>query len=165
MLSSLLSENTERVNILSSRSSRWSSRWKDWRRKEIFTLVSLKGSKYSQASFIIQTTRHLCHYYCLGKLRDVEVMCQENEAEGGEIIRKVIDPSFSAIDCISYFTGFGHSLSDRRWLCCSWRGGLPPTSGGRGRILVCLQPGCSKTSPIANVFSMVIGLCLAESSI
>ena len=27
--------------------------------------------------------------FCPGKLRDVEVMCQENEAEGGEIIRKV----------------------------------------------------------------------------
>ena len=26
---------------------------------------------------------------CPGKLRDVEVMCQENEAEGGDIIRKV----------------------------------------------------------------------------
>ena len=33
-------------------------------------------------------------------------MCQENEAEGGEIIRKVNDPSFSAIDCISYFYRF-----------------------------------------------------------
>ena len=28
-------------------------------------------------------------YPCPGKLRDVEVMCQENEAEGGDIIRKV----------------------------------------------------------------------------
>ena len=55
MLSSLPSENAERVNILSSRSLKWSSQWKDWRRKEISTLVSLKESKYSQSSFIIQT--------------------------------------------------------------------------------------------------------------
>ena len=26
---------------------------------------------------------------CEGKLRDVEVMCQENEASGGDVIRKV----------------------------------------------------------------------------
>ena len=30
-----------------------------------------------------------CLIVHLGKLRDVEVMCQENEATGGELVRKV----------------------------------------------------------------------------
>merc|ERR1719334_2247970 len=36
--------------------------------------------------------------FYFGKLRDVEVMCQENEAEGGEIIRKVLDILYQTED-------------------------------------------------------------------
>ena len=147
------------------RSSRWSSRWKDWRRKEIFTLVSLKGSKYSQASFIIQTNRHLWYYYFPGKLRDVEVMCQENEAEGGEIIRKVNDPSFSAIDCISYFYRFWtFFIRQKMALLFLKRRTALHLRRERKNISVpstWMLLGLSYRKCV----SMVIGLCLAESSI
>merc|ERR1719219_1699143 len=36
--------------------------------------------------------------FYFGKLRDVEVMCQENEAEGGDIIRKVLDILYQTED-------------------------------------------------------------------
>merc|ERR1719362_2366678 len=36
--------------------------------------------------------------FYFGKLRDVEVMCQENEAEGGETIRKVLDILYQTED-------------------------------------------------------------------
>merc|ERR1719244_1324946 len=36
--------------------------------------------------------------FYFGKLRDVEVMCQENEAEDGEIIRKVLDILYQTED-------------------------------------------------------------------
>ena len=46
--------------------------------------------------------------FYFGKLRDVEVMCQENEASGGELVRKVLD--------ILYQTEDGFAVPDgRRW--------------------------------------------------
>merc|ERR1719309_548185 len=36
--------------------------------------------------------------FYFGKLRDVEVMCQENEGTGGEIIRKVLDILYQTED-------------------------------------------------------------------
>ena len=36
--------------------------------------------------------------FYFGKLRDVEVMCQENEASGGELVRKVLDILYQTED-------------------------------------------------------------------
>merc|ERR1719234_2198575 len=36
--------------------------------------------------------------FYFGKLRDVEVMCQENEADGGDVIRKVLDILYQTED-------------------------------------------------------------------
>jgi RP/EB family microtubule-associated protein len=36
--------------------------------------------------------------FYFGKLRDVEVMCQENEAIGGDVIRKVLDILYQTED-------------------------------------------------------------------
>merc|ERR1719217_1239479 len=49
--------------------------------------------------------------FYFGKLRDVEVMCQENEATGGELVRKVLD--------ILYQTEDGFSVPDEE-------DGVPP---------------------------------------
>ena len=58
----------------------------------VHDFASFTGNQYLYL-LLLKSSRH--NYYiitvfsCEGKLRDVEVMCQENEAEGGEIIRKV----------------------------------------------------------------------------
>jgi len=39
-----------------------------------------------------------CKIKFVGKLRDVEVMCQENEAIGGELVRKVLDILYQTED-------------------------------------------------------------------
>merc|ERR1712058_103565 len=36
--------------------------------------------------------------FYFGKMRDVEMMCQENEASGGELVRKVLDILYQTED-------------------------------------------------------------------
>ena len=84
---------------------------------------------------------------CPGKLRDVEVMCQENEAEGGDIIRKVGKYSI-------FFSILMYLTSPRFWtfftrqkmvLLCLMRRMCPRLLRGRRSTSVPLKARYSRT--------------------
>ena len=75
----------------------------------VFTSIFNSGILLSNKLQLNLMQRWICKFnlihfvnYFSGKLRDVEVLCQENEGVGGEIVRKVTYKLFSYMYFISF---------------------------------------------------------------
>ena len=155
-----LSAKDEHWTRLIFRSWRWSWLWRGWRRRGTSILVSQHLISV-EIEFCINedNCRRWVISSCPGKLRDVEVMCQENEAEGGDIIRKVSNYPKNV-----FFSNLLFLTSPRFWifftrqkmvLLCLMRRMCPRLLRGRRSTSVPLKARYSRTCLSSTLLAYV----------